>query len=368
MQRRKSATLQPVELKSQLLQTPGFASPTLDQLTSNLPAVKKLNSQLQKKSRSRLKKYIHHKMESSQMDLTLSEQKAIGEWAAKYYNEEYQSLVSFAKSVGASAKTPKDLDAALTKYFNHLFDLAGTSSPSGRQDPGFSDASPASQGTEKLPHRWRSLKGWRQLAPGSSWKAYPLAVWAAICCEMKRKGYLQMALFTMMGLSSYARPGELLRCRVYSLVRPSPAITEFWTLPLNPEGRADRSKVGEFDDSLPLDSPYLRPWASQLLNSWWIGAPSFPFAWCFDYSHYSKVFSQVADALGLNMTPYNRFATVDPQSTKAEIFEACWRFRNGEDGEATRVWPGTKSVQGWRQISRPWLHLFNITAFSQSNC
>ena len=55
------------------------------------------------------------------MDLTLLEQEAIGERAGKYYNEEYQSLVSFAKIVGASVKTPKDLDAALTKYFNHLF-------------------------------------------------------------------------------------------------------------------------------------------------------------------------------------------------------------------------------------------------------
>ena len=75
-----------------------------------------------------------------------------------------------------------------------------------------------------------------------------------------------MALFTMMGLSAYTRPGELLRCRVYSLVKPSPMITEFWTLLLNPEERPERSKVGEYDDSVALDSPYLKSWCQILMK------------------------------------------------------------------------------------------------------
>ena len=93
-----------------------------------------------------------------------------------------------------------------------------------------------------------------------------------------------MALFTMVGLSSYSRPSELLRCRVFSLVKPSPTITEFWTLLLNPEEREDRSKVGEYDDSVAVDSPFLKSWAPPLLKQLASQDPDLPL-WSF------KVFS-----------------------------------------------------------------------------
>ena len=112
------------------------------------------------------------------------------------------------------------MDQALTDYFNELF-FKGH--PGHRSDkilasvmhhkPEFNK-----YGSMRLPHAWRALKGWPRLAPGSSRLGFPLAVWAAIATEMKRLGHLQMALFTMIGLSAYTRPGELLRRKVGNLI------------------------------------------------------------------------------------------------------------------------------------------------------
>ena len=102
------------------------------------------------------------------------------------------------------------------------------------------------------------MKGYRRLAPGRTRKTYPLAVWAAIAVEMKRIGYLRMAVFVLVAVSSYARPSELLRARVCSLMRPATGVTKTWSLLLSPEEENVKSKTGEFDVSL-LDSPWLAP-------------------------------------------------------------------------------------------------------------
>ena len=99
-------------------------------------------------------------------------------------------------------------------------------------------------GEGKLPHSWRALRGWRKLRPGRSRKAMALAVCAAITIEMVRMGFLRMALFLMTALSTYSRPSELIRCRVFSLVPPMPGISEYWCLLLPPEERPERSKTG----------------------------------------------------------------------------------------------------------------------------
>jgi len=158
-------------------------------------------------------------------------------------------------------------------------------------------------GSQRLPKAYRAMKGWRRLSPGSSRKAFPLPVWSAIACEMKRRDHTQMALYTMMGVSAYTRPSELLRCRVFSLIKPSPRVTEHWCLLLNPEELPERSKTGEFDDSIPLDSGYLKPWAQPLFKALTTKGGGEPL-WSFDYGRYSKVFQEVTEALGLDVTPY----------------------------------------------------------------
>lgn len=110
-----------------------------------------------------------------------------------------------------------------------------------------------------------SFEGVPQAMPGKVPQS-TLSVWSAIAVAMKEVGQLRMAVFLMTALSSYARPSELLRCRVFSLVRPASGITRSWSLLLSPEEFLERSKTGEYDSSISLDSPYLGNWAAKLYS------------------------------------------------------------------------------------------------------
>ena len=280
------------------------------------------------------------------MGLSLLEKKAIGDRSAKYYQEEYKQLLIFAKTRKLMMTLPRELDATLVEYFNDLF-MRGH--PAHRGDKIIAtvmhhQSEYSKLGSSRLPRAWRCLKGWRRLAPGTSRKAYPLGVWCAIALELKRLGHLQMAVFTLVGLSSYSRPSELLRCRAFSLVKPSPGITEFWSLLLNPEERMDRSKVGEFDDSIALDSPWMRPWAATLLKPLASQGADLPL-WNFNYSHYFKVFSQVTETLGLDMTPYqmrHSGPSIDRSRNLRSLLEVQKRGR----------WRSHKSVARYEKSAR----------------
>ena len=201
---------------------------------------------LARRSRKRLKKYVDEMMQSEPQGLSLLERKAITAKTEQYYNQEYGELKAFISGRRLTFSTAPQKDVGINAYFNHLF-LEGHPAHKGEkilasfmhQNPDFSR-----YGSQKLPRTYRALKGWRRLSPGTSRKAWPLAVWCAVVSAMKRLGQLQMALFTMLGLSSYSRPSELLRCRVFSLVRPAPSVTEHWCLLLNPEEHPARSKTG----------------------------------------------------------------------------------------------------------------------------
>ena len=201
---------------------------------------------LARRSRKRLKKYVDEMMQSEPQGLSLLERKAITAKTEQYYNQEYGELKAFISGRRLTFSTAPQKDVGINAYFNHLF-LEGHPAHKGEkilasfmhQNPDFSR-----YGSQKLPRTYRALKGWRRLSPGTSRKAWPLAVWCAVVSAMKRLGQLQMALFTMLGLSSYSRPSELLRCRVFSLVRPAPSVTEHWCFLLNPEEHPARSKTG----------------------------------------------------------------------------------------------------------------------------
>ena len=158
-------------------------------------------------------------------------------------------------------------------------------------------------GNQKLPRTWRAIKGFRRLTPGRSRQAFPLPLWAAFAVEMKRLNRLRMSVFLLVALSSYAKPSELLRARVFSLVRPAGGITKTWSLLLCPEEEQTSSKTGEYDVSILLDSPWLAGWAHQFFDCLKGSHASAPF-WDFDYQEYQKVFKTVANTFGVDVTPY----------------------------------------------------------------
>ena len=209
----------------------------------------------------------------------------------------------------------RETDAVMTDYFNFLF-LKGH---------------PAHRGDKVLAWFVHHQPGYsRQGNPGSSRKAYPLAVWAALV--------LQLVL--LVCLSAYTRPSELFRWRLLSLVRPTAQISTEWSLLLSPDKEGVRSKVGEFDDSLVLDSPYLKPWASGLFKTIKQGRPEEPL-WDFPYCDFIRCFTKAADRLSLPVSPYQ--LRIDRSRTCA----AWWKSKSG-DGR----WKSHKSVASYEKSAR----------------
>ena len=130
----------------QLLAPPTFASPTLDRLAaavkpviskkakmssgssgsssssqSSCPKKKRRGKILARRSKHRLRKYVDEAMQASAQGLSLLEKKAIGDRSQKYYQQEYQHLLAFAKSMKKPLTAASQVDQTVTEYFNHLF-------------------------------------------------------------------------------------------------------------------------------------------------------------------------------------------------------------------------------------------------------
>ncbi|CAE7224534.1 unnamed protein product [Symbiodinium sp. CCMP2592] len=319
--------------------------------TSEPLVTKRRQRLLARRSRHRVRKYVSEMMESKDQGLTLLERKAVTAKTEAYYTKEYEEFTRFARktlgySVNGMVANPEGMDEALTKHFNDLFMMGH---PAHRGDkvlasvmhrhPDFSKL-----GAKKLPHAWRSLKGWRRLAPGQSRLAFPLAVWAALACELRRMHQLRMAIFLLIGLSSYSRPSELLRVTVACLVAPSRRVTDHWSLVLNPEEGGTPSKVGEFDDSVLLDSAWLQPWAPRLFRTLVQGAGSRPLS-DFAYSDFLSYFNQAATRLQLPVTPYQ-------WRHSGPSIDISRRFRTLTEVQKRGRWKSPKSVTRYEKSGR----------------
>ncbi|CAE7731551.1 unnamed protein product [Symbiodinium sp. CCMP2592] len=273
--------------------------------TSEPLHVKKGSRLLARRSRRRTRQYVNEIMEAQSQGLSLLEKKAVGAKAEQYYISEVDKFRAFVNHKRGSLATPPEVDKYLTAYMNDLF-LQGH--PAHRGDKlmaGWMHCHPefGRCGSKRLPRAWRSLKGWRRLSPGQSRKAFPLAVWAAIACELVSRGFLRMAIFTMVALSSYARPSSLLACLVWQLVAPTPQVTKYWSLLLDVEEKGKPSKTGLYDNSVLLDSSYLQPWGPVLFKELAKGRKDSNL-WDFTYGELSSAINAVTKALGLEITLY----------------------------------------------------------------
>ncbi|OLQ04427.1 hypothetical protein AK812_SmicGene12519 [Symbiodinium microadriaticum] len=236
---------------------------------------------------------------------TYLETKAVATSTSRQYQDELNRFLKFAQPRGLSLTDATRTDELLLDYLNQLYLEGHQSYKADRLMAAFLHRYPefGRLGSKKLPRTWRGLKGYRRLTPGRTRKAYPLAVWAAIATEMKRTGYLRMGLFLLMAVSSYARPSELLRAKACSLLRPAAGVTKTWSLLLSPEEENVKSKTGDFNVSLLLDSPWLVTWCEQPFSFLKSCHPTTPL-WDFGYPEYAEVFRNVTARLGVDATPY----------------------------------------------------------------
>ncbi|CAK0823925.1 unnamed protein product, partial [Prorocentrum cordatum] len=183
------------------------------------------------------------------------------------------------------------VDSALVSYLNGLYQAGTHLSWAEKLMAGVLHFNPdfSRYGARRLPRGWRCLRAWRRLEPPRTRKPWALALWCAMAWRMKARGSLQMAAFTLIAVSVYARPSSLLLLKPACLVPPAAGVCEFWTLRLFPEEEDLRDKTGLGDVSLELDSPwilFLDPVLRQMKKE---GHPEC--LWNFTYPEYCKMFS-----------------------------------------------------------------------------
>ena len=267
--------------------------------------------------------------------LTLLEKSAIGPQSQKTYAAELEEFTIYAVPRGLDVRDSEGLDRLLVDYMNLLYLEGHQAYKADRLAASILHHYPqyGRHGDSKLPRLWRALKGFRKLCPGKSRLAYPLAIWAAVATRMRQLGHARMGLFVLMAVSTYGRPSEMLRLRVFSLVRPSPGITRNWTLLMSPEERPERSKTGDYDVSLSLDSPWMTSWSHTLFCLLKDNHPEAPL-WDFDYNEYSKVFKK-----SLRTRPVIQ----DLPSTERVDTEVKEKSRKGASGRPWSQWFATRS-------------------------
>ncbi|CAE7489577.1 unnamed protein product, partial [Symbiodinium natans] len=311
-----------------------------------------LDQSEQKRARRRAKAMVDHHLDG----VSHLEQQAVGEATSKQYQKELQSFLSFAKPRGLVMTNAKIVDGLLVDYMNRMY-LDGHQSYRRRADrlmaailhrfPQFGRL-----GDQKLPRAWRALKGYRRLTPGKSRLAYPLALWAAFAVELKRLGCLRMALFMLLAVSTYARPSELLRAKVVSLVRPARGITSSWSLLLAPEEEEIATKTGDYDVAIPLDSPWLKGWSHALFDCLKQSHPTAPL-WDFNYQEYQLMMKQISDMFGVDVTPYQTRHS-GPSIDRAR------QYRSLLEVQKRGQWKAHKSVARYEKSARPGQYVMDL--------
>ncbi|CAE8724300.1 unnamed protein product [Polarella glacialis] len=301
---------------------------------------------LKKRTKQRLIKYLA-KMEDRKKEdgLSFLEQAAIGVKVRQQYSKDLQSFLDASTHARLPLVTDAQTDEALVKYFNQEYPAGSQSHLGNRVMAAFLDRFPeyGRLGSRKTPRAWRALKGWRKLTPGKSRKAHALAVWAAISWRMVVRQQVLMAIFNLVQVSTYARPGELIRLTRSSLVPPTPGVTKFWALLLSPEEGVERSKTGTADDSILLDSPWLQ----------WL-APAFQFMkqgpadenlWGFNYPQYVKQFKASCQELQIHVVPYQARHR-GPSIDRARV------LRSQEEVQKRGRWISHKSLVRYEKAAR----------------
>ena len=181
--------------------------------------------------------------------ITFLEHRAVKAESSAQYRLALEQFMDFSLPRGLEIDNAERVDRLLVDFLNKLYQEGHQAYKGDRVIAAFMHENPqyGRNGDRKIPRTWRAIKGFRKMCPGKSRKAYPLAVWAAMAIQMKEMKQLRMAIFLLMAVSSYSRPSELLRARVFSLVRPARGVTSSWSLLLSPEERAHSSKTGEYD-------------------------------------------------------------------------------------------------------------------------
>ena len=298
---------------------------------------------LRQRRRKRLRKYLDTAFDAKTAGATFLETQAVTAPVQRYYAKEMEEFRIHAAKHGYNLQDP---DMSIAQYLNSLF-WKGEQPHKGekflaawlQRCPDFGRV-----GSRKLPRSWRALKGWRRLCPTHSRHPMPLCVWAAVAVELVKMQQARMALFVLLSVSTYARPSELLRCLTRCLVRPTASALHEWAILLAPTELETPTKTGEFDHSVPLDSQYLKPWITILLEALKTQHPN-SCLWDFQHSEYLSAFKTASERLQMNLSPYQTRHS-DPSIDRAK------KLRTLHEVQKRGNWRSTASVLRYEKAGR----------------
>lgn len=188
---------------------------------------------------------------------TMLEMMTVAPSTARMYKAEVDTFVEYCTKEQRHLTQDHEIDSAPVDYMN-VMHFSGHQAWRGEKlFAGFVNMHPefGKMGIRALPRSWK--KAWRRWTPGRSRRPIPLPVWCGIAVYVAEHVSVMMAVGVLLALSAYLRPSELLRLRGESLVPPSSASPNRCLL-MHPSEGAARSKTGTADDSITLDSSYLK--------------------------------------------------------------------------------------------------------------
>ena len=178
---------------------------------------------LNRRSRRRVQAALQTAMERSFGRRELLEIITVGPKVERYYKLALEKFVAWADKDARALSSDAKIDEALTKYMTEMFLTGLQSSEGDKLLAGLLHFAPewGKFGHRTIPRAWRALRGWRRRCPSRSRRPWPLEVWAALAWKLAQKGHWSMALYTLLLVCTYMRPGEALQLRRGDLVPPA---------------------------------------------------------------------------------------------------------------------------------------------------
>ena len=227
-------------------------------------------SRQRQRARNRVRHHLETVLTSSdpkalEHTMSLLEQVSVQPATCEAYQKAMQAFLEWcdSQSPPSDLDDPRIADLALCPYGNDLYARGHHKSSFERAVAAFLFHLPefGRMGSQGLPRTYRALRGFRFRCPGRSRKPHPCAFWQVLAVDIAERGHVMMAVWVLLAFQAYLRPGECMSLQRRDLVPPSASVNNFWALLIFPSERSQRSKIGEADNSILLDSTWAQ-WMS----------------------------------------------------------------------------------------------------------
>ena len=309
---------------------------------------------LEARRRCRAKHFLRHHLDPS-AGQTFLEASTTTAATAERYQLHLDLFLAYTEDKMIDVGGARALDSALTGYFNVKF-FEGHQANFGEltmagliwKMPRFGRL-----GDVHLPSAWLALKGWRKRTPGRSRRPHTLGAWAGLAVDLAGRGFPQMSLLVLLMVSAYLRPMEGFRILRCDMLPPTANATAVWSLLIAPEEVGKSTKTGTFDESIALDSKWLKfaEVAWEVLSGVGLRMSAEPL-WSFTWPIFWREFQISRKRIGLrDMVPYmarHSGASLDRAVTVAGLPPA----RTQEEVRRRGRWKAHRSMVRYEKAAR----------------